>query len=128
MNQVILAAYLLACVVSASLVVTAAIGDWQISRDRATATAEVLSTGSKTLVRFPDDDGRYHSPTSGLKYPGGLTVGDRVQVEYERGDPENVKVSGRAWTLAFLPAISTWAVSTVVAVVLAGAVRWWFRR
>ncbi|MDN6242110.1 DUF3592 domain-containing protein [Corynebacterium variabile] len=126
--QVLLAVYLLACVVCGSLVVTAAISDWRISHDRGSATAEVLSTGSKTLVRFPDDQGRYHSPGTGLKYPGGLEVGDRVKVEYQRDDPDNVKVAGRAWTLAFLPAISSWAVCSVIAALLAGAVRWWFRR
>lgn len=126
--QGLLATYLLACVVCGSLVVTAAISDWRIGHDRGTATAEVLSTGSRTLVRFPDDQGRYHSPGTGLKYPGGLDTGDRVKVEYQRDDPENVKVAGRTWTLAFLPAISSWVVCSVVAAVLAGAVRVWFRR
>lgn len=126
--QGLLAVYLLACIICGSLVVTAAIGDWHISHDRGTSTAEVLSTGSKTLVRFPDDQGRYHSPGTGLKYPGGLSVGDRVKVEYQRDDPDNVKVAGRTWTLAFLPAVSSWAVCTVIAALLAGTVRWWFRR
>lgn len=126
--QALLVGYLLACVISGSLVVTAAVSDWRINHDHGTSTAEVLSAGSKTLVRFPDDEGRYHSPATGLKYPGGLSVGDRVKVEYQRSDPDNVKVEGRNWTLAFLPAISTWAVCSVIAAVLAGVVRRWFRR
>lgn len=126
--QVLLAAYLLSCVVCGSLVVTAAVDDLAISRDRGTATAEVLSTGAKTLVRFPDDEGRYHSPGTGLKYPGGLTVGDRVKVEYRRSDPDDVKVAGRTWTLAFLPAVSSWVVCTAVAAAAGVGVRWWFRR
>lgn len=127
-TQAVLAVYLLACVVCASLVVSAGINDWRIAGDRGTATAEVLSTGKKTLVRFPDDDGRYHSPGTGLKYPGGLEQGDRVTVEYQRSDPDNVKVAGRSWTLSFLPAVSTWLVSSIVAAVLLAVVRWWFRR
>ena len=51
-----------------------------------------------------------------------------MKVEYQRDDPDNVKVAGRAWTLAFLPAISSWAVCSVIAALFAGAVRWWFRR
>lgn len=127
-DQALLAAYVLACVVCGALVGNAGVNDWQIAQDRGTATAEVLATGSKTLVRFPDDEGRYHSPSTGLKYPGGLSVGQRVQVEYQRDDPDNVKVAGRGWTLSFLPALSTWLISTVVAGVLFGLVRWWFRR
>lgn len=126
--QALLAVYLLACVICGSLVVTAAISDWRISQDRGTATAEVLSTGAKTLVRFPDDEGRYHSPGAGLKYPGGLEVGDRVRVEYQRDDPDNVKVAGRSWTLSFLPAVSSWVVCSLIAAALARVVRWWFRR
>lgn len=126
--QAVLAGYLLACVVCVSLVVTAVIDDTRISHDRGTATAEVLSTGPKTLVRFPDDDGRYHSPSTGLKYPTGLTAGDRVKVEYQRDDPDNVKVAGRAWTLSLLPAVSSWVVCTVIAVAAGAVVHRRFRR
>jgi len=113
--QALLAVYLLACVVCGSLVVNAGLSDWRIARDTGTATAE---------IRFPDDDGRYHSPGAGLKYPGGLSTGDRVKVEYQKDDPDNVKVAGRAWTLAFLPAISSWIVCTAVAGALALLLRW----
>lgn len=126
--QLLLAAYLLSCVVCASLVVNSGLSDWSINRDRGTATAEVLSTGSKILVRFPDDEGRYHSPGTGLQYPGGLSVGDRVKVEYEKSNPDNVRVAGRTWTLAFLPAVSSWLVCTVVAGLAAAVLRRWFRR
>lgn len=126
--QILVTVYLIACVICVSLVVTAAVDDWRISSDRGTATAEVVSTGKKTLVRFPDAEGNYHSPGTGLKYPGGLEAGDRVKVEYRRDDPDNVKVAGRGWTLSLLPAASTWLGCTVVAGALLAGVGRSFRR
>lgn len=103
---------ILACV---GMIVTAAIDDYKISHDRATATAEVLDVGKlRTTVRFHDSEGNYHQPDKGLKYPTGLVKGQKVRVEYQQSNPKNVKVAGRGWTLAFLPALSSLAVVLLV--------------
>ncbi|AEI10273.1 putative secreted protein [Corynebacterium resistens DSM 45100] len=107
----------LACV---GMIVTAAIDDYQISRDQATATADVLDVGKlRTTVRFHDNQGNYHQPDKGLKYPSGLVEGQKVRVEYQQSNPKNVKVAGRGWTLSFRPALSSLAV-----VLLAGGGIW----
>jgi hypothetical protein len=126
--QVLAGLYLVASLVCASLVVNAAVGDIGIARDRGSATAEVMSTGGSTVVRFTDDAGRVQTPQRGLKYPTGLETGQRVRVEYQRGDPDNVKVAGRGWTLAIIPALSSWLVVTAVAAVPAGLLWWRWRR
>ena len=107
----------LACV---GMIVTAAIDDYQISRDQATATADVLDVGKlRTTVRFHDNQGNYHQPDKGLKYPSGLVEGQKVRVEYQQSNPKNVKVAGRGWTLSFRPALSSLAL-----VLLAGGGLW----
>lgn len=107
------------------MVATAALNDYRIGRDQAFATADVVNVGVlRTTVRFPDEYGVYHQPDRGLLYPIGLEAGQRVRVEYQKSEPRNVKVQGRGWTLAWIPALS----SLVVAMVLSGGlwllVRW----
>lgn len=102
----------LACV---GMIVTAAVDDYKISHDRATATADVLDVGTlRTTVRFHDSQGNYHQPDKGLKYPSGLIKGQKVRVEYQQSNPKNVKVAGRGWTLAFLPALSSLALVLLI--------------
>lgn len=116
LRQAILALGGLAVIICGSMVVTAAIDDARIASDKAVATAEVTSVNTlRTYVRFRDERGNYHQPSVGLKYPTGLTVGQRVAVEYEGDNPENVKVQGRGWTLAIIPALSSIAVVLVIA-------------
>ncbi|MCE3552460.1 hypothetical protein LWC33_13440 [Pseudonocardia sp. RS11V-5] len=71
--------------------------DVAISRDRATATADVLegTTFARTLVRFPVPDGQLLVPDRGVYYPRGLQPGTSVLVEYDRADPDLVRVAGR---------------------------------
>lgn len=115
----------LVVVVCASLVVTSAIDDAQISSDRAEATAEVVNVGAlRTTVRFRDDEGKYQQPKAGLKYPTQLVKDQNVRVEYQRSNPENVKVKGRGWTLAFRPALSSMAAGLAVCAALWLLLRW----
>ncbi|MCE0762667.1 DUF3592 domain-containing protein [Pseudonocardia kujensis] len=71
--------------------------DVAISRNRATATAEVLdgSTFARTLVRFPVPGGQLLVPERGVYHPRGLQPGTSVLVEYDRADPDLVRVAGR---------------------------------
>ncbi|WP_311488358.1 hypothetical protein [uncultured Corynebacterium sp.] len=124
-KQLVAAFTAFAAAVCLGMVATAALNDYRIGRDQAFATADVVNVGVlRTTVRFPDEYGVYHQPDRGLLYPIGLEAGQRVRVEYQKSEPRNVKVQGRGWTLAWIPALS----SLVVAMVLSGGlwllVRW----
>lgn len=124
-KQLVAAFTAFAAAVCLGMVATAALNDYRIGSDQAFATADVVNVGVlRTTVRFPDEYGVYHQPDRGLLYPIGLEAGQRVRVEYQKSDPRNVKVQGRGWTLAWVPALS----SLVVAMVLSGGlwllVRW----
>ncbi|MFR9806167.1 DUF3592 domain-containing protein [Pseudonocardia sp. RS010] len=84
--------------------VGAVVDDVAISRNRATATAEVLegSTFARTLVRFPVPDGQLLVPERGVYHPRGLEPGTTVRVEYDRTEPDLVRVAGRT-ALSGLP-------------------------
>lgn len=82
--------------------------DSLISSDRGTADAEVVSVSwRRTVVRFETEDGVVHIPKDGVLYPDGLVVGQRLLVEYDRGNPELVRVAGRSAALSLLPGGTT---------------------
>ncbi|WP_445228168.1 DUF3592 domain-containing protein [Corynebacterium sp. H78] len=83
------------------------------------ATVRHTST-LRTAVDFVDEEGEYRSPVNGLLYPVGLEQGQRVRVEYDRENPETVRVEGRRWTLSIIPALSILVVGLVIAIPL-----WW---
>ena len=114
-KQTILACYAAAMLGCASLVIGPGINDYIIESNPGRALARVTSvTSTKTIVEFQDDTNTYHSPPGGLLYPTGLGPGQRVWVTYARSNPELVKVSGRKWTLAIIPALSSAAVTTLI--------------
>ncbi|HEX6357202.1 DUF3592 domain-containing protein [Actinophytocola sp.] len=107
------------------LVVAAWTEDNSINKDLGTVDAEVVSDNfSRTLVRFYTPDGAEHIPQLGVLYPSGLEVGDVVEVEYRKDNPELVRVAGRGAVVTLLPVgltlVGVWAV--VVPAV------WWLRR
>ncbi len=109
------------CVV---LVAAAWRNDRTIDADRGTATAEVLSAGPRrSTISFYTTDGVNHNPPLGVLYPSELSVGDRIQVEYSRSDPELVRVAGRSAVVAVVPAASVaagaWLVIGAIMVLLA---------
>lgn len=119
-KQLVAAFTAFAAAVCLGMVATAALNDYRIGSDQAFATADVVNVGVlRTTVRFPDEYGVYHQPDRGLLYPIGLEAGQRVRVEYQKSEPRNVKVQGRGWTLAWIPALS----SLVVAMALSGGLR-----
>lgn len=120
-RQLILAAYAVMIVASIALVIGPWLNDREINQNPGRALATVTDIDwLRTTVDFQDESGLYHSPETGLLYPSGLGEGQRVWVSYSTADPELVKVEGREWTLAVIPALSVWAVSTAAAAVL-----WW---
>lgn len=121
LRQAVAVVYAMGCLGCAAMVIGPAMNDHAIADGQGRALAQVLSVGwRRTIVEFQDAEGLYHTPPQGVAYPSGLDEGQRVWVEYAVSDPELVKVSGRRWTLAIIPALSTWVVVTVAA---AGA--WW---
>ena len=114
-KQTVIALAGLVVLVCGGMIVTSAMDDFAISRDKAEATAEVVSVQTlRTTVRFRDEDGNFRQPDEGLKYPSGLVEGQKVQ--------------GRGWTLAFLPALSSMAVGLGVCAMLMLLIRRWQKR
>lgn len=115
--------FLLIClfVTCGGIVFGAWANDRAIEADTGRAVASVRHVdGLRVAVDFIDDSGEYRSPPSGLLYPVGLEEGQRVRVEYDRAEPERVRVEGRGWTLSVVPALSILVVGLLVAAPL-----WW---
>jgi hypothetical protein len=113
---------------SVILIIAAWRNDMIIEADSGTATAEVLSAGvRRSAVAFTTPDGVMHNPKLGVLYPTDLTVGQRIEVEYARSDPDLVRVAGRDAKVAIIPALSVallaWLVAAPVLVLLHRAIR-----
>lgn len=121
LRQLILLLYAAAIVGSAGMVIGPAMNDATIASDPGRGMATVTGVSpTRTAVDYQDEEGRYHSPPQGLLYPTGLGEGQRVWVTYAKSNPELVKVEGRGWTLAVIPALSVAGVATLLA-----AAAWW---
>ena len=121
LRQLIL--FLLIClfVVAGGLVYGSWADDRAIESDTGRAVAAVRHVGVlRTAVDFIDETGEFRSPPTGLLYPVGLEEGQRVRVEYDRAEPERVRVEGRRWTLSIIPALSIFVVGLLIAAPL-----WW---
>src|SRR3954451_9108994 len=92
-------------VLLALVLVGAARNDAAIDANTGRSVAEVLEGGSRphTFVRFTADDGAVLTPEKGVFYPRGLEPGQLVRVEYDRTDPELVRVAGRMWAEGLAP-------------------------
>ena len=116
LHQLIIVLYMCAMLGSVAMVAGPAYNDYMISRDPGRGIATVTGVSwTRTSVDYQDEQGQFHSPQRGLLYPSGLGDGQQVWVTYAKRDPEIVKVEGRGWTLAIVPALSVGAVSTLVA-------------
>lgn len=90
--------------------------DYLISSNKGVTTAEVLSAGRlRSAVIYVTPDGVTHNPKVGVLYPTNLTAGERINVEYDRADPDLVRVAGRDVRVAIPPAASVIAVSWLLA-------------
>lgn len=98
-----------------------AINDYKIESNPGRALARVVDVSdTRAIVGFQDDQGRYQLPPEGILYPTDLGEGQRVWVNYARDNANLVKVEGRQWTLAIIPALSVAAVATFLFALL-----WW---
>ncbi|NLD84736.1 MAG: hypothetical protein GX636_02310 [Actinomycetales bacterium] len=98
-------------VVAALILLACFVNDQRIDQDMGSATATVTEvTDRRAAVEFDAGGGRHVRPVTGVFYPTGLIEGQRVQVEFRRANPDLVRVSGRSWTVAIVPALSVPAV------------------
>lgn len=99
--------------------------DRQIERHLGVAEAEVLSAGPRrSTIEFVTPDRVTYRPELGVLYPSELATGMRIYVEYDRNNPNLVRVQNRNAGLAIVPAGSIAVVGWLVgSAMLAGLVR-----
>jgi hypothetical protein len=79
--------------------------DRQIERHMEVAAAEVLDAGPRrSTIEFVTPDRVTYRPELGVLYPSELDTGMRIYVEYDRNDPDVVRVQHRNAALALIPA------------------------
>lgn len=96
--------------------------DIAIQRNMGVVQAEVLSAGPRrSTIEFVTPERVTYRPELGVLYPSELSTGMRIYVEYNKNDPNLVRVQHRNSGLAIIPAGSIAVVAWLVAVVaLAG--------
>ena len=108
-----------ACLVtlqSVLLVLGAWRNDRQIEGNMGVAAAEVLSAGPRrSTIEFVTPDRVTYRPELGVLYPSELDTGMRIYVEYDRANPDLVRVQDRNAALAIIPAGSIAVVGWLVA-------------
>ena len=114
-----------ACLVTLQSVLLVA-GAWrndrQIERHMGVAQAEVLSAGPRrSTIEFVTPDRVTYRPELGVLYPSELADGMRIYVEYDRNNPNLVRVQHRNSALAIIPAGSVAVVGWLVAAALLAA-------
>lgn len=110
---------------SVLLVLGAWRNDRQIERHLGVAEAEVLSAGPRrSTIEFVTPDRVTYRPELGVLYPSELATGMRIYVEYDRNNPNLVRVQKRNATLAIVPAGSIAVLGCLIGgAILAGLVR-----
>jgi len=108
-----------ACLVtlqSVLLVLGAWRNDRQIERHMGVAEANVLSAGPRrSTIEFVTPDRVTYRPELGVLYPSELDTGMRIYVEYDKNNPDLVRVQHRNASLAIIPAGSIAVVGWLVA-------------
>ena len=71
------------------------------------AAAEVLDAGPRrSTIEFVTPDRITYRPELGVLYPSELDTGMRIYVEYDRVNPDLVRVQDRNASLSIIPALS----------------------
>lgn len=95
----------LVTLVSLLLVAGAWRDDIAIGRNMGVAEAEVLSAGPRrSTIEFVTPDRITYRPELGVLYPSELATGMRIYVEYDKLNPNLVRVQHRNAKLAIVPA------------------------
>jgi hypothetical protein len=103
--------------------------DLAIQRNMGVAPAEVLSAGPRrSTIEFVTPDRVTYRPELGVLYPSELSTGMRIYVEYDKNNPNLVRVQNRNAKLAIIPAGSIavvgWLVAGAVLCGLAALEKW----
>ncbi|MCV6978028.1 DUF3592 domain-containing protein [Mycobacterium bourgelatii] len=98
--------------------------DLAISRNMGVAQAEVLSAGPRrSTIEFVTPERVTYRPELGVLYPSELATGMRIYVEYNKRDPNLVRVQHRNAGLAIIPAgsiaVVAWLIGGIVLIGLA---------
>lgn len=108
----------LATLQSVLLVAGAWRNDWSIEHNMGVAEAEVLSAGPRrSTIEFVTPERITYRPELGVLYPSELSTGMRIYVEYDRSDPDLVRVQHRTAALAVIPAGSIIVLAWLVAAI-----------
>ncbi|MEO6794700.1 MAG: DUF3592 domain-containing protein, partial [Mycobacterium sp.] len=96
------------------------------------AEAEVLNAGfRRSTIEFVTPERITYRPELGVLYPSELATGMRIYVEYDRTDPDLVRVQHRTAVLAVIPAGSVvlvaWLAGIAALAGLAAVERRWAR-
>ena len=90
--------------------------DLAIKRNMGVAEAEVLSAGPRrSTIEFVTPDRVTYRPELGVLYPSELATGMRIYVEYDKRNPNLVRVQHRTAKLAIIPAGSIAVVGWLIA-------------
>jgi hypothetical protein len=90
--------------------------DIAISRDMGVAEAEVLDAGPRrSTIEFVTTDRVTYRPELGVLYPSELATGMRIYVEYDKRNPNLVRVQHRTAKLAIIPAGSIAVIGWLIA-------------
>jgi len=93
--------------------------DVAIRRNMGVAQAEVLSAGPRrSTIEFVTPDRVIYRPELGVLYPSELSTGMRIYVEYNKRDPNLVRVQHRNAGLAIIPAGSIVVAAWLIAAAL----------
>ncbi|MEB3032548.1 DUF3592 domain-containing protein [Mycolicibacter sp. MYC340] len=91
--------------------------DIAIERDMGVAAAEVLNAGfRRSTIEFVTPERITYRPELGVLYPSELATGMRIYVEYDKSDPDLVRVQHRTAVLAVIPAGSVVVVAWLVGI------------
>jgi hypothetical protein len=98
--------------------------DLAIQRNMGVAQAEVLSAGPlRSTIEFVTPERVTYRPELGVLYPSELATGMRIYVEYNKNDPNLVRVQHRNAGLAIIPAgsiaVVSWLAASVALMILA---------
>ena len=107
--------------------------DLAITHNMGVAQAEVLSAGPRrSTIEFVTPERVTYRPELGVLYPSHLATGMRIYIEYDKNDPNLVRVQHRNAGLAIIPAGSIavvgWLGAAAILIALALLDKWLDRR
>ncbi len=107
--------------------------DLAITHNMGVAQAEVLSAGPRrSTIEFVTPERVTYRPELGVLYPSHLATGMRIYVEYNKNDPNLVRVQHRNAGLAIIPAgsiaVAGWLGAAAILIALALLDKWLDRR